>query len=117
MQKYNADMLALIGRIEQITDKIASVFEEKSRLNDGEIDTVNELYKQRGNLIAELNEQFYERKEGARPQNEDFFAIFDRIQHKNNDLNVKIQKMTADASERLRDLTKQRALILYSQQP
>lgn len=110
-------MLELIGRIEQVTDEIASIIEAKPRLNDDEIDAVGALYKHRGNLIDEFNREFYRQKEIAYPRNEDFFAIFDRIQRKNNDLNVKIQKMTTDASERLRSLVKQRALILYSQQP
>lgn len=116
MQKYETDILELIGRIEQITDKIASIFEAKSKLDDNEIDAANELYRHRGDLIGKLNEEFCRQKEEPYPQNKDFSAVFERIQHKNNDLNVKIQRMTADASERLRELTKQRALIIYSQQ-
>ncbi len=118
MKRYEEhEVFALIEDIELLTDEVSVLLGTDDRLTAEEIDEVGGLYQRRGELLAKLNEQFYANgTNGEWQKSGQFRNAITRLQHKNNKITEKIGKLTANASQRLRESIKQRALIAYTNQ-
>lgn len=117
LKSDESEVFALIENIDHLTDEVGMIMEKGERLTSEEVDEIGELYQRRGELLTKLNEQFS--KAGARSEwqkSEQFRSAITRLQDKNNRTTEKLGLLTNDASQRLRESVKQRALIAYSHQ-
>lgn len=117
LKSEQPDVFALLEGIEHLTDKVSVMLTTDERLTDDELDAIEALYQQRGELLLKLNEQFYKAGTNSGWQKgEQFRSAIIRLQNKNNQTTEKLGLLANNASQRLRESIKQRALIAYSHQ-
>lgn len=118
MQKFEeVDAVALVERIESLTDEADALLRPNVRLTDDQLDELGEVYRQRGQLLLKLNELFYKADaDGMWQKGIQFRTALARLRQKNNATTELLGILTNDASGRLRENIRQRSLIAYSHQ-